>query len=298
MSVCGTTCTSTQTDTGNCGGCGQACSTLHGTPSCSAGACTMATCATGYLDCSTSENTSRNGCETYVVTDPNNCGQCGKVCPNDWAHSTPTCAGSTCGHACTAPYDNCDGLATNGCESNLTTDGNNCGHCTNACTSQVCRNQTCLTTTRYGNTGSGTGNSNFGAGYLAGIQVYVPTASVLTGFGVVLYGTTASRNMYLGLYKDVTGAPGDLVATIAASVLVAPGGKEVSVAPAPVDIQAGTYWLLGTWDGSASFASNSTTGVTWRYAAFAPFGPLPSTAPTAMQSSTLAPPNLYVIVAQ
>ena len=65
----------------------------------------------------------------------------------------------------------------------------------------------------------------------------------------------------------------------------------------PIAVTAGTYWILGVWDGLASFASNSATTVTWQYVSY-PFGALPSTAPTSMIPKSIAPPNVYVIVAQ
>jgi hypothetical protein len=102
--------------------------------------------------------------------------------------------------------------------------------------------------------------------------------------------------MYLGLYKDIVGNPGAIVATVGSSTLVTPGGKEMTVDP-PVSVTAGTYWILGVWDGLASFASNSTTQVTWRYVSY-PFGALPATAPTSMDTYSQPPPNLFVIVAQ
>ena len=243
MTTCAGVCINPQTSVGNCGGCGRACGTQNGTPSCAASACSMASCSPGFLDCSADENTSRDGCETNGNRDSANCGRCGNVC-----------------------------------------------------TSKVCRNQTCLATARYGNTGSGTATSPFEGNFLAGIQVYIPNASTVTGFGAVLYNSTANCNMVLGLYKDVAGIPGDLVATFSPPVLVTPGGKEMSVTP-PVDVLAGTYWILGVWDGLATFSSNSTTPVTWRYASY-PFGALPATAPTSTTPTSLPPPNLYVIVAQ
>jgi hypothetical protein len=102
--------------------------------------------------------------------------------------------------------------------------------------------------------------------------------------------------MYLGLYKDVAGNPGSLVATVASPTRVGPGGKEMNVDP-PVAVTAGTYWILGVWDGLASFSSNSTTTVTWRYISY-PYAALPSSAPTGMIPTQLPPPNVYVIVAQ
>jgi hypothetical protein len=296
MTTCSGSCVNFQNDANNCGGCGQACSTNNGASSCTTGSCWMSSCASGYLDCSANENVSRNGCETNSAVDVNNCGQCGKVCPNDWSNATPKCGAVGCGHQCVAPWDDCDGGSTNGCEANLNTDGQHCGHCNNPCSSTVCRNQVCLTTARYGNTGAGSSNVNIGQDTMAGIQVYVPNASVVTALGVVLYGSTATRNMYLGLYKDVAGSPGDLVAAAGPS-LVAPGGKELGITSAQVDIAAGNYWILGVWDGTAAFASNSTAPVTWRYVSHA-FGALPTTAPTGMGTTSAAAPNLYVVVAQ
>ena len=244
MTTCAGMCIDPQINVDHCGGCGKPCSSHNGTPSCTAGACSMSSCLSGILNCSADENTSRDGCETNSNTDPSNC-----------------------------------------------------GHCGNTCSSRVCRNQTCLATARYGNTGPGTGISAFSTGFLAGIQVYVPNDSVVTGFGAVLYTSTANCNMYLGLYKDVAGNPGDLVATVASPTLVTPGGKEMNVDP-PIAVTAGTYWILGVWDGLVSFASNNTPPtVTWRYASY-PFGALPSTAPTSMTPKSIAPPNVYVIVAQ
>jgi hypothetical protein len=244
MTTCTGVCIDPQTSIGNCGGCGRACGSQNGTPTCSASACSMVSCSPGFLNCSADENTSRDGCETNGNTDSAHCGRCG-----------------------------------------------------NPCTSKVCRNQTCLATARYGNTGPGTDISAFTQDFLAGIQIYIPNASVVTGLGAVLYDATGSCNMYLGLYQDVAGNPGKLIATVTVPALVAPGGKELSVAP-PVDVPAGTYWILGVWDKLASFATNSTTTtVIWRSAAY-PYGALPSTAPLTMTPISAAPPNLYVIVAQ
>jgi len=106
----------------------------------------------------------------------------------------------------------------------------------------------------------------------------------------------ASATMYLGLYKDMAGSPGALAATVSTSTVVTPGGKEMNVVP-PVSVTAGTYWILGVWDSVASFATNSATTVTWSYASY-PFAILPATAPTNMATTSLLPPNLYVIVAQ
>ena len=247
MTTCTGLCINPQTSAGNCGGCGRACGTQNGTPSCASAVCSMSSCSPGFFDCSANENTSRDGCETNGNIDSSNCGRCGNVC-----------------------------------------------------SSKVCRNQTCLATAIYGNIGKGSDLVNFTQNFLAGIEIYIPNPCVVTGLGVVLAAVSNFKphNMYLGLYKDVAGNPGDLVATVSAPTLVAAGGQELSVAP-PVDVLAGSYWILGVWDGLASFATNaaSTVTVTWRYSAYN-FGALPSTAPTSMGSLAAQAPNLYAIVAQ
>ncbi len=63
--------------------------------------------------------------------DPENCGDCGTVCP-DRDHSSPACDELGCDYDCDPGYDDCDGLETNGCEQPLNTP-DNCGSCDHAC---------------------------------------------------------------------------------------------------------------------------------------------------------------------
>ncbi|MBN1774216.1 MAG: hypothetical protein JXB32_23355, partial [Deltaproteobacteria bacterium] len=96
----------------DCGGCGMACSPAHATgASCSTGSCTF-TCDAGWGDC---DGIGGNGCETALDT-LTNCGGCGTACSP--AHATgATCATGTCLYAaCDADWDDCDGVASNGCE--------------------------------------------------------------------------------------------------------------------------------------------------------------------------------------
>lgn len=227
-----------------------------------------------------------------------NCGGCGRACGTQ--NGTPNCAAGVCSmSSCSPGFFDCsanENTSRDGCETNGNTDSTNCGRCGNVCSSKVCRNQICLATALYGNHGSGNGTpSPFDASFLAGIQIYLPN-SVVTGLGVVLYTGTAPCMMYLGLYRDVAGKPADLVATAVGPTNVTPGGQELTVSP-PVDVLAGTFWILGVWNKLATFASDSTTPVNWVYSSY-PFAALPSTAPTDMTPTSLPPPNLYVIVAQ
>src|SRR5207244_2823823 len=44
-----------------------------------------------------------------------------------------SCSLGVCGFACVAPYADCNGNAADGCETNTSTDSNNCGGCSVHC---------------------------------------------------------------------------------------------------------------------------------------------------------------------
>jgi len=71
--------TSVTSDPNNCGGCGQLCKGLpNATANCAAGNCILGMCNQGFANC---DGNPMNGCESFVATDPMNCGGCGNVCP-------------------------------------------------------------------------------------------------------------------------------------------------------------------------------------------------------------------------
>jgi len=114
-----------QTDVNNCGGCNKVCNLANATATCSAGACAIASCNSGFADCN---KMPADGCETNTNTSTSNCGSCGSACvtPN----ATPTCSNGTCGiGTCNPNFANCDGNVANGCEVNTQTDPLNCGGC-------------------------------------------------------------------------------------------------------------------------------------------------------------------------
>lgn len=127
----------------HCGQCNHPCELAHASETCTAGACTLASCDTGWGNC---DGVSGNGCEipTTTVTD---CGSCGRAC--DLAHATETCGSGACTLGdCDPGWKNCDGIPTNGCETPTATTAN-CGDCGRACTGEeicdagICRLTAC-----------------------------------------------------------------------------------------------------------------------------------------------------------
>jgi hypothetical protein len=115
----------------HCGSCGHACPAApHATPVCSSGRCGTV-CTDGYGDCNSS---ALDGCETYLGSDPSNCGGCGATCPAA-ANGRAVCTRGECSLACAPGFADCDGDLNNGCEATLANDPGNCGACGRACSS-------------------------------------------------------------------------------------------------------------------------------------------------------------------
>ncbi|HET7539378.1 MAG TPA: hypothetical protein VFK05_05880 [Polyangiaceae bacterium] len=126
--------TRTDTDLTNCGACGKKCTVTNGTAVCVDGTCQAQTCTAPYADCN---NNGSDGCETNTTTSQTHCGACtGNAvnCDTAFPHAVGKCENSVCTKkACATGYDDCDSVESNGCESNLNTDANNCGTCKKAC---------------------------------------------------------------------------------------------------------------------------------------------------------------------
>ncbi len=129
--------TNLDADVDHCGGCGQACQLPHATPSCEAGACAVAECLNGWVDC---DGDPTNGCEVNPDSDPTHCGGCGQACSDN--NGTPSCIAGVCDISCSAGFEDCDGELANGCEVALGTasatavgDVANCGACGTVCPS-------------------------------------------------------------------------------------------------------------------------------------------------------------------
>jgi hypothetical protein len=163
-STCGFTCTSpwqdcdgsktgcdsnSQSDTSNCGQCGNACQTTKGynqVPTCN-GTCGTA-CATGFAHCNAQFPAA--DCETSLTTNAN-CGGCGNACGvftevDGGLSGNPDCSTGTCQLNCIANWASCDGNNANGCETETDDNNQHCGNCTTVCgPGTFCAGGTCLT---------------------------------------------------------------------------------------------------------------------------------------------------------
>ena len=86
----------------------------------------------GQSSCSAS-NSSCSGICTDPQSDPGNCGTCGNTC-GAVANASGACQAGACGvGSCNAGFGNCNGIASDGCETSLNADPNNCGACGTTC---------------------------------------------------------------------------------------------------------------------------------------------------------------------
>ncbi len=77
-------------------------------------------CNVGYADC---DGDPLNGCEVFVLGDPNNCSACNLVCPPNHV-----CVNGQCVLQCPVGFTNCGGQCKD-----LLNDASNCGGCGNMC---------------------------------------------------------------------------------------------------------------------------------------------------------------------
>jgi hypothetical protein len=124
-------CTDLASDNGNCGSCLNKCA--NGTQcSHSTCVCTLTTCGTQCVD---------------IQTDVNHCGGCNTPCPTPAPNETALCTSGQCSQQCVAPFADCDGNPSNGCEANLQSSSTNCAVCGRTCNGGACSSGTCPVTT-------------------------------------------------------------------------------------------------------------------------------------------------------
>ena len=130
--------TNTAADTGNCGGCGNACNLPHAAPACTGGICTVGACNPGFQNCN---NIHSDGCEVNTDGDPLHCGSCTNQCFT--ANGTPGCSGGSCTvGGCNAGFDDCNGFPQDGCETDINGSLAHCGSCGNNCQTSCTGNVT------------------------------------------------------------------------------------------------------------------------------------------------------------
>jgi Putative metal-binding motif len=127
----------------HCGACNNACNVPNATATCLNSACAVGTCTPGFRNCN---NQVPDGCEVNVQADLNNCGACGAVCTV--ANGTPACVAGACQvQSCLPGYRDCNLVAADGCEANISNNPQHCGACNNACSfanaTGVCSTGTC-----------------------------------------------------------------------------------------------------------------------------------------------------------
>ena len=143
---CGLACVDTTASLAHCGSCGNACPVPpSASATCTASACGFS-CASGFGDCDANAG---NGCETPLNT-LTDCGSCGTGCSR--SHASESCSTGSCQlGSCSSGYRNCDGVDSNGCETDVET-LSNCGACgvtcslanaTETCSTGSCRIATC-----------------------------------------------------------------------------------------------------------------------------------------------------------
>lgn len=120
-------------DVENCGGCDEVCPFDDGeTPNCVDGRCGVTRCDDGLGDCDADGD-----CETDLTDDVDNCGRCGGPCVA--SRGSVACEDRRCVVVrCEDGWDNCndgdpDGGFSDGCETNVAADPENCGTCGEDC---------------------------------------------------------------------------------------------------------------------------------------------------------------------
>jgi len=127
--------------TGNCGTCGAHCSYANATASCSDGNCALVACTAGYGNCNDARD---DGCEQPLNVGAH-CGACQTAC-GPLAAAVASCSSGSCRiDRCQSGFGNCDGLATNGCETDVLSSTLHCGACGHACPgTSVCMRGACV----------------------------------------------------------------------------------------------------------------------------------------------------------
>lgn len=114
LTECGGSCVDVETQTQNCGECGEVCGDPdQATATCEAGICGYA-CEEDFRDCNGARS---DGCEAYLPSSIANCGACGNVC--EGGNAAWSCEAGGCVPSCQAGFYDCNGDVSDGCEATV-----------------------------------------------------------------------------------------------------------------------------------------------------------------------------------
>jgi len=137
---------------------GDCCSGVCVAGVCQAGPVTVGGTCDGNSDCA-SGHCCGSVCRD-VTADPDNCGMCGKICSSN-NMTTRTCDGGVCDGTCAGGFADCDtNKQTNGCETNVATDPDDCGFCGTICSGAHLQTRVCVAAICAGQCASGFGDCN------------------------------------------------------------------------------------------------------------------------------------------
>jgi hypothetical protein len=130
-------------DLNHCGACGQRCAPARATGQCVDRVCRVSSCEAGYDDCNMMP---MDGCESNIQTDVNHCGGCRNRCVLNNGREYNCMAGMCSARLCLSGFGDCDNVAANGCETNVTTTAEHCSRCGSACPPDrpVCTSSMCV----------------------------------------------------------------------------------------------------------------------------------------------------------
>lgn len=116
-------------------------------------------------------------------------------------------------------------------------------------------------------------SSRHSADYLLGSKINVPSDLLLLSVGIIFKTDGYSANV--GIYSDVGGHPGDLLATTNQFAVVSTGDVETPVI-SPLVLPAGDYWFQAVYSADASVGILEGTGAQVDYASHEFSNPLPT----------------------